>query len=189
MTDKYNVSNDDQQKILDARDFGYETANILNKALKEISNNASNESVDVQEDWQWKLKFITQTFHSSKKSAQKSIVNIGKYMQWLSRQSGREDEILDVINNAVKAHCRKAFAQEVTEVLEKHYQEYTGSVFVPYVKGETDKMKTKNAELLDVHSKKMVNYITDLNKVLEGDKVSYQPKHSIEDLTDAVQTA
>ena len=134
MTDKYNITKEDQQKILDARDFGFETANILNKALKEISANASNESVDVQQDWEWKLKFITQTFHSSKKSAQSSIIKIGKYMLYLSRQSGREDEQQKVIDNAIKVDewsnmSDAAKRQIINSVKEKYVTTYREIMF------------------------------------------------------------
>ncbi len=189
MTDKYNITQEDQQLILDARDFGFETANILNKALKEISDNAANESIHIQEDWDWKLKFITQTFFGSVQKAKDSNVRMKKYLLWLERQQNVDDKMEEAKETTIKNNCRLGFSKEVSEVLQKTYQEYTGSVFVPYVKSETDKQKTKNERILEVHNKKMVNYITDLNKVLEGDKVSYQPKHSIEDLTDAVQTS
>ena len=188
MSKEIKLSEKDLQIIADASYFGNEVSSILCEAVDKISKIANDNSTHVQKDWQWKLQFITQTFHGSVKNAQSYNNNLIKQMLYHSRQAIGDEKIMDLMERQVEALCRLSIAKAVSPDLEKLFNDYTGSSFKPYNKEDNDKAKSKQVVELEVHNTKMIDYAKKLTQQVEDNKVAYKEKHSIEDFTEANQS-
>ena len=187
MSKNIKLSEEDLHIIADASYFGNEVSSILCEAVDKISKIANDNSIHVQKDWEWKLQFITQTFHGSIKNAQSYNNNLIKQMIYHSRQANGDQKISELMITQVEVLCRLSIALAVSPDLEKLFNDYTGSSFKPYNKEDNDKSKSKQVVELELHNTKMIDYAKKLTQQVENNKIVYKENHSIEDFTEANQ--